>query len=228
LQRFQLLCWPDAPPPWAKVARYPDERAATRAEGVYLRLHRASAAALGAEPRTRTARVPGLVFDVPGQEIYDRWQRDFEPLTRSADFAGTGALRSHLGKYRSLLPKLAMVLHLADNPSGPVGELATMQAVGWIAWLEQHARKVYAGEEAPDVAAARALAEKLRAGALGETPTVRDIYRPHWRGIDDRETVDLALAYLTDRCWLRVRPEPGKGRPRQVVDVNPAIWELDQ
>jgi hypothetical protein len=222
LQRFQLLAWPDAPPEWHKVETYPDEAAATRAEGVYLRLHRAGPLALGAEPRTKGARVPGLVYDAHGQAIYDRWQAGHEARLCSREFSGRDAFESHLSKYRSLLPKLSLVLHLADHADGSqVGELAALQAVGWIRWLEQHARKVYAPEETPAMMGSRALAEKISAGAVNSGMTIRDLCRPQWRHLGTKDLVDDAVKVLARLGWLRTKTQPTAGRTRTEVTINP-------
>jgi putative DNA primase/helicase len=217
LQRFQLLAWPDQIPDFRKNERWPNESAATRAEGAYLRLHKATAQALGGEARTKSARIPGLLFDAQGQATYDHWQREIEARMRSDEFAGRGALKSHISKYRSLTPKLAMVLHLADNPTGPIGELATLRAVHWVRWLEQHARKVYAPEETDAMRGARALAEKIQTGALGEEITVRDVYRH-----GSKAKTDAAIKVLTEYGWTRILTKPTKGRPRNILEINPA------
>jgi len=57
-------------------------------------------------------------------------------------------LLSHLAKYRSLVPSLALICHLIEcvdgTARGPVSGVATAKAVAWGAYLEAHARRLYA------------------------------------------------------------------------------------
>lgn len=224
LQRLQLLVWPDAAPEFHKADRFPDEGASQRAEGVYGWIHRAKPSALGASLRHPSARVPCLVFDTPAQSIYDRWHEDFERRLVGEEISERSAMGSHLSKYRSLVPKLALLLHLADNRGGSqVGELATLRAVAWVEWLEHHARKVYAPEEPARILSARALAEKIKTGAVGDGTTVRDIYRYEWKRLDDRAKVDGAIKELEKLGWIRQQTKPTKGRMRIELAINPVL-----
>jgi len=55
---------------------------------------------------------------------------------------------SHVAKYRSLMPSLALILHLIDGvdagPGGPVSRAAAAQAAAWCEYLAAHARRLYA------------------------------------------------------------------------------------
>ena len=55
---------------------------------------------------------------------------------------------SHLAKYRSLLPSLALLFHLIDGVDtgrrGPVSRAAAAQAAAWCEYLAAHARRLYA------------------------------------------------------------------------------------
>ncbi len=54
-------------------------------------------------------------------------------------------LLSHLAKYRSLLPSLALLFHLIDGVDtgrrGPVSGAAAAQAAAWCEYLAAHARR---------------------------------------------------------------------------------------
>ncbi len=56
--------------------------------------------------------------------------------------------RSHVAKYRSLMPSLALIGHLIDGvaggPTGPVSGGAAARAVAWCEYLQGHARRLYA------------------------------------------------------------------------------------
>jgi len=54
---------------------------------------------------------------------------------------------SHVAKYRSLMPSLALIGHLIDGvdggPTGPVSRGAAARAVGWCEYLQGQARRLY-------------------------------------------------------------------------------------
>jgi hypothetical protein len=77
-------------------------------------------------------------------------------------------MESHLAKYRSLIPTLALLTHLADSGQGQVGPRALKQAMAWGEYLESHARRVYAAAISPARSAARALADRLLTRDLPE------------------------------------------------------------
>ncbi len=87
-------------------------------------------------------------------------------------------MESHLAKYRKLVPGLALPLHLADLGTGPVSEKAALQALGWVEYLESHARRAYASMLRPEAAAAKAVMGRIRKGDLPRTFSTRDVWRP--------------------------------------------------
>jgi putative DNA primase/helicase len=224
IQRLQLLTWPDHAPKYRKADRFPDEGAAQQAEGVYSRIYRTPPRQLGAELRSSGARVPAVVYDSEGQAVYDRWHEEFEGRLTSRELTSRSALCSHMSKYRSLVPKLSLLLHLADHQDGsPVSALSALRAVAWVRWLESHALKVYAPEESGCVASARALAEKIQLGLLGDRFVAKDVYRNHWLHLDTRDAVVNAIAILRDMAWLRIDKVYGKTKPTTMVTINPQI-----
>ena len=110
----------------------------------------------------------------------------------------TPAFESHMSKYRSLMPSLALIFHLVDvvgeQEQGPVGLQSTLLAANWCDYLEEHARKIYASELYPDLTTAHLLANKIRAGAIIDEMRVRDIYRPQWSGLTVPEVGATATA----------------------------------
>jgi Protein of unknown function (DUF3987) len=57
---------------------------------------------------------------------------------------------SHLAKYRSLMPALALILHVIDGVDtgvgGPVSGVAAEHAAAWCRYLEAHAAAVRDGD----------------------------------------------------------------------------------
>lgn len=136
------------------------------------------------------------------------------------------AVETHLAKYRSLVPSLALLIHLADDGTGSVTAAAVERAMGWVTYLESHARRLYAMVTGADTAAALKLAEKLHAKALNDGFGLRDVYRPAWAGLSSREVALTAVGVLMDHDWLVAIKEATGGAPRTRYWVNPRIHGL--
>ena len=132
-------------------------------------------------------------------------------------------LEAHLSKYRSLVPSLALVIHLAETYGGPVNMPALERAIGWAEYLETHARRIYAPAVSPDMDAARLLAKRITANDLGVKFGLRDIYNNGWSGLSTREDVAKAVEVLIDHDWLLEVEELTAGRPRTSYCVNPSL-----
>jgi hypothetical protein len=127
--------------------------------------------------------------------------------------------------YRSLVPSLALLIHLAEHCGGPVGLIALERAIAWADYLETHARRIYAPAISRDVDAARQLAEKLKAGSVGPQFALRDVYNKGWSGLSARDDVAAAVRVLEDFDWLRAEHEQTPGRTRTVYTLNPAVTQ---
>jgi len=217
LQRLQVVVWPDPPKTWTEVDRWPDSEARQTAFDVFDRLDAIDPAQIGAEPDP----LPFLRFDGEAQEAFSEWRARLEYRLRNEEHAP--AFEAALSKQRSLMPSLALLLHLADNPAGgPVTLKAALQAIAWTEYLEAHSRRLYAPALDMPAHAARALGERIKAGEVAPVFQARDVYRKHWAGLD-REAVDEALDVLESIGWIRpVEIETG-GRPRTDWQVNPRI-----
>lgn len=147
------------------------------------------------------------------------------------------ALDSHMAKYRSLFPKLALIFHLADEegmePEVPLTQ--AQRAAGFCAYLEEHARRVY-GCAANQQQLAAALCEKLQTGVLGERSSLRDVYLRGWASMDtaytradlcagEAEKARSVLVLLVDAGWVRKAPCSDRhvGRPCEEYVINPRI-----
>ena len=73
----------------------------------------------------------------------------------------------------------------------------------------------------PEVAAAKAIVTKLRAGELPPEFTSRDVLRPGWAMLTDRDQVREALNLLVELDWLEASRVETGGRPATVYQVNP-------
>ena len=222
MQRFQLVVWPDPKQEFQNVDRWPDSAANAAAHELFDRLDKLSAPAIGALSGDGPQDVPYLRFDEAAQAEFDTWRIELETRLRTADL--TPVMETVLAKQRSLIPSLALIIHLADRPTGgPVSHEALLKAAAWGEYLESHARRIYAAHSASQDHGVIALAEKITAGALPGAFTARDVYRKCWRRLDTPARVKTAADELVELDWLAVSQEapPRGGKPRDVYRVSP-------
>lgn len=223
IQRFGLLVWPDVGGEWRNVDRMPDSDAKREANRVFDYLDKLEPEKVGALQDTdhngQPDGLPYLRFDGAGSEIFLDWRTGLESRLRSNELHP--AMESHLAKYRKLVPGLALIVHLAEGHCGPVTKRATLQALAWAEYLETHAQRAYASVSSPEVAAAKAIIKRVRKGDLQTRFSSRDVWRPGWANLSDRQLVTDALSLLVDLDWLRVHRQETAGRTATVYEFNP-------
>ena len=222
MQRFQLAVQPDDPGAWVDVDRWPDAAARNRVARIFRQIDRADGASLGGETDLfDEGGVPFLRFDDEAQGLFGQWRSTLENRLREG--GEHPAMEAHLTKYRSLVPSLALLIHLADGGIRAVGPDALRRAIGWAVYLESHARRIYASVIHRGEAGARTLAEHIQQGDLGTTFRKRTVQRKGWAGLTDKDAVAEALEVLVDLGWLRQRTVFTGGRPTEEYDVNPGV-----
>jgi putative DNA primase/helicase len=230
IQRFQVLVWPDTVSDWNYVDRAPD----AAAEQLVIRVFRNLVSMNAEEPAL-------FLFDSDAQELYIECLAELEGKIRGNDLHP--ALISHLSKYRSLMPSLALLFELADRASSEGfdgSQLAlsqnfvtlrhARQAAAWCDYLESHARRVYSCIVTPQLRAAHELAGKIkrRRVGVGGSFSCREVYLNGWTGLDSPEAVKQAAEILEDAGWVRdvsTASGPSGGRPSNRYEVNPRVWE---
>jgi hypothetical protein len=208
MQRFQLAVYPDLPASWRYTDRPLDREAEDRAHAAFNRLRAINPADVGAET-TDACDVPFLRLSEDAQALFVEWQTELMQRLRAG--GEPPFMESHLAKYPALAGRLALVLHLADNGTGPVSADAMLKALGWCEHLEGHARRIYAPATDNGLTAAHLLLRKR--DSLPDGFTARDVYRKCWAGLDDPDTVAEALSVLADHCQVIEVAETTGGRP---------------
>ena len=228
LQRLQLAVWPDFRGEWRNVDRWPDSEARQRAYDLFAKLDQLEPEQVGGQANHDGPSA--IRFDPAAQELFDEWRGDLEMRLRSRDMEAMPSFESHLAKYRSLMPSLALILHLMDVVSGiangAVSLDAAQKAAAWTDFLEGHAKKIYAAEINTDLAAAHALSDKIIAGAVADQDPVRAIYRHHWTGLAEPSQVWPAIKILTDLNHVRVESVDTSGRPMDIIRVHPDLRKV--
>jgi hypothetical protein len=228
LQRFQLLVWPDFSGEWRNVDRQPDVTARERAGRVF--------EVIAALPGSQ--EIPTVRFTPDAHDLFDDWRRALEGRLRSEEFTDCPAYESHVAKYRSLMPALALIRHVADTVdaaaggsvsfvSASVGLAVAQTAAASVDFFDAHARRVYAPELGRLTSPRGALAERVRAGAVRDGDTVRSVYRRQWAGLRTRELVEQGVADLIPYGWVRLEERQTGGRQERVLRVHPILAKRD-
>jgi hypothetical protein len=223
LQRFGMIVWPDLPPTWTEHDREPNAHYRDAAYSTFDRLDQIDAVSVGAVTDPYDKISPYLRYAPEALAEFKGWREHLESRLRSDELHP--ALESHIGKYRKLVPALALVHHLASNQVGPVGVVSVLSALSWAEFLESHAQRIYAASLNGSVDGAKVILRHIRSGDLQSGFFARDIQRRNWASLgDDVGRVKDALDLLEDYGWLRsMTPEigPRGGNPGTRFIVNP-------
>ncbi|MDD5274072.1 MAG: DUF3987 domain-containing protein, partial [Methylovulum sp.] len=217
MQRLQLAVWPDEPEHWELVDTVPNKAYKQRAYDILKSLAELDFIGHGAERDEDDSR-PFFRFDQDGQTVFNNWLTKLQTVKIKQE--ENPLMAEHFGKFRSLMPSLALIFHCIDmadgKARGSVSAQAARLAVDWCGYLESHARRIYAMAQSPQHAAAVKLADKIKAKALPNPFTAKTIYDKGWHGLKDKGEVTAACNVLMDENWLMMARKPiGKsgGRP---------------
>lgn len=230
LQRIQLLVYPDLPPAWTYVDRWPETTAKKQAFAVFKSLSTLQAHPFDGDRDDDGRPLPR--FNAPGQQFFATWLEDLHHEIRSGSLDHP-ALESHLVKHASLMPSLALVFHLADWAAREGVTLPSRvclaharQAAAWCQFLWEHAQRIYGLGVQDTALRARTVMRHLAKGDLPHEFTAKDVYHRHWSGLDSAHAVEEPLDLLEHLGWLRSHTHPTGGRPTTVFVVNPRIGEV--
>ena len=227
LQRFQLLVWPESEH-FEFVDRRPNELAKQAAKQLFERADRLNPDSIG-QPPDFQGTPPFVRFSKSAQPIFNDWYTTFMTDRRriEAERFESGPVCAHFGKYPGLVGKLALIMHIADDPDGrEVSEYSLLKALAWVDYLTPHARRVYHAVDNPETGAAGLLLARLKRGELPLAFKAYEISRKGWQGLGDREAVKKACRLLMEHSWL-IEIDPGgpqsMGRPTDpTYAVSPA------
>ncbi len=225
LQRFSLMVWPDVSRHWEDIDRPLDAEAEWEATDVFHAFENITTAQLtqqGVQPGRDG--IPTYRFAPDAQEHFGTWRHELEHRLRSGTLAP--AMEAHLGKYRKLVPALAVLIHAAEITGGDVSLSALDRALSWARYLEAHAARVFASGSVAEGTAVHTLLKKLcdgTAGLPGEF-RVRDVRNKGWSGLTLTEDAECACELLAEHRWLiaTVKPSGSQGgRPTTTYHLNP-------
>lgn len=223
IQRFQILVYPET----SKNFKYMDQppKGRERVRESFDRLYSLTPRELEAKFLTHEAGGHAfLQFDGEAQEFFQSWLTDLETLLRSGELQNA-AIESHLSKYRSLMPSLALIFHIlkraAHESNAHSIELKTAEtAAAWCTYLQKHAEKLYQTAILSEFDTAREILRKIDSQELGSKFTARDIYAKCWKRLSDPSEVKKALELLTEYRHLEQIQTQTGGRTKSLYIVN--------
>jgi len=226
MQRLQLAVWPDEPEHWQLIDTLPNKADKQRAYDIVKGLAELDFIQHGATQGEYDDR-PYFRFDNAGQAVFNDWLTELQTIKLQHE--ENPLMVEHFGKFRSLMPSLALIFHciedIADGKArGNVSAQSAQLAVDWCKYLESHARRIYAMAESPEHEAAVRLASKIKAKALTSPFTSKSVYDKGWHGLKDKQEVEAACNILIDENWLMMERKPVSpkgGRPLIQYHINP-------
>ena len=223
LQRFQILVYPETPKKWRNVDRKPNLEAFNVAKEVF------EAIASIKIKSDQNTKIPGLHFSEEAQTIFTKWRENLEKQLRTKD-STVPVFESHLAKYRSLVPSLALIFHLVENykkasfdTTELIGADSVTLAIKWSDFLEAHAKKIYANALFPNLSAAHALASRIAKNELEDKASMRSIYRRHWTMLDSLDKLEAAISILEEANWVRVETVKVSSTTTEILRINPSL-----
>jgi len=230
--RFQLAVYPDTDMPYVPVTCWADPKIKADAHALFENLAKLDLKAIGAE-EDAFGGFPFLRFTEDAQSLFNEWRTNLERRVRTS--TESAHITSHLAKYRSLMPSLALHFHLvevvSEIASGPVSLSSTERAAAWCDYVEEHARRIYQSAWDGDIEPATQLADRIKSG-LKSPFTARDVQQKGWRSLSSKEEVEMAISMLEDHGWLVRREVPSKpgsgGRPTDHFYINPAVQNEEE
>lgn len=225
IQRFGLMVWPDPPSTWENVDEYPDAEARDSAWQVFNLAAKINSDGYAMGQQDQFDPIRCLRFDDGALVEFSSWREKLEARLRSGELSP--ALEGHFAKYRKLVPVLALVNHVADEPGrARVSLEALTRALAFVTYLESHAKRVYGAGVLAEVVAAKAILKHIKKGDLTDGFNARDIQRKQWSNLSEKDHIAVGLNLLVDLNYLTTQERPtGEkgGRPCTVYVINPKL-----
>jgi hypothetical protein len=220
-----MSVYPRTPDAWKIIEHKPNVAARERAIRTFELLDKLDPIKHKAK-RNEAGGVPYFQFDERAQRTFNEWRARLERRLRSGELE-LAAFESHLAKYRSLVPSLALIFYAiglasAEESRPAIAEEYLEKAIRWAEFLEAHARRIYGIALNRGLHAAHALVRKIEKGAVRDGAELRWIYRRGWTLLSSSD-LECALAVLLDAGWIRTEEIRGRGRPSEILRLHPEL-----
>ncbi len=226
IQRFQLLVFPETVKSYRYVDRSPKGQDLARES--FNKMYAITPENINARLLTNNAGgYAFLQFDDEAQDFFKCWLTKLENDLRSGIFP-TSALESHLAKYRSLMPSLALIFHLLERTGGntrndSVKLNSAQLAAAWCDYLQKHAEKLYSLAVVSDFDIADEILGRIKEKQLENEFTARDVYSNHWKKLSKPEEVKRGLEVLEDYGYLSALENQTGGRSKITYSIHESL-----
>ncbi len=174
-----------------------------------------------------------LKFSDESQKLFIEWYESLFKKVRKKREITTKHL-SHLGKYNSFMPSLALIFHICDCIDrnidildSTISKESTKLAIRWCEILEEHAIKIYGESDCKELVSAHTFLEKILNGELRQGYPVRQIYRRGMANLSTHSDVKNALKILEQHNIAREEKIYGtRGAPSYILDINPEVYDV--
>ena len=217
---FQLAVMPSLSSEYTINKSPPDEDAERRVRSIFK-----SADDLQGELNAVTGQLKPrkLKFDPYAEEQFDAVFQWLERILRNP--GGREQLKSHKGKFRGTLVKLALILAFCeDTHLTAIPVEALHRSIKLITFYLGHAHRIYALAEPSDLASAHELLDHLKSGHLKDGFAARDVEMRKWKRLKTLGEIDGAIAVLREHGHLAERRNKDTGgAPSRKFFINPAV-----
>jgi Protein of unknown function (DUF3987) len=217
---FQLAVMPTLSPEYTLNKSQPDEDAEGRVRSIFK-----AADALQGELDVATGQLKPrkLHFDPNAEGQFDTVFQELERSLRKP--GGREQSKSHRGKYRGTIVKLALVLAFCEDSQLPAIPIEALhRAVRLTSFYDRHAKRIYALGEPSDLASAHELLGHLKSGHLKDGFGARDVEMRKWKRLKTLGEIEGAIAVLCDHGHLLERRNKDTGgAPSRKLFINPAV-----
>lgn len=221
LQRFQVAVWPDDIGEWKNVDRFPNTQAREKVREVvhsFLQLEHGHTPA----KKDKFNPVHFLPLDQGAQLLFNEWLFEHENSIRQN--STHQSIEAHFGKYRSLVPSLALIFQLTEElNSSEVGRLALSRALAYSEYLKTHAIRIYESTTLGEIQAGQSLLRKISSKELQAPFTAREVQRKGWSGLNTPEMTKSVLDLLEDLNYIKGVQSHHCGRPTTLYSINPKL-----
>lgn len=240
LQRFQLLVYPDELSTFTHIDQYPNKEARDLAYNCIFKLAEMDFKEYGAIMNEEYDRFPYIGFSAEAQIVFNQWWIDLEGKLRGEYKDSHPIIVEHFGKYRSLMPALALIFHWLDvaekivngqqvDIESGISAQCAVNAADFCEYLESHAHRIYGLVLKSEQRIAIALAEKIKKGALEDGFTIRSIQRKGWALLNVSTVIQDACDICEEHNIIRSRETITGFQQRGTVQyyINPKFKSPD-
>lgn len=173
--------------------------------------------------------IPAVRFSDEAQAIYDAWIKQSN-RSISTRFLQNSPMALHQSYYPTLVPKLALLFWIIENPENiqawtSVSASATKLAVNFCTYLEQHAIHAYRLKEQGEVSTLKILADHIKNGGIINGSSLKILEDMLLLAQCKKREAEYALAALQNSGWLRIIPGKIGSSKKKIVELHPKFRE---